>query len=147
MAAGLEDAAAGGQAALVTVVRAAGGIPVRVGPQGLEVLVVHRPQYDDWSFPKGKCEEGESDEGCALREVEEETGLVCALEDELPSTSYTDSRARPKRVRYWRLRVVAGDLGFVHEVDEARWVSAAEAEALLTYERDLDVLHALAEPA
>ena len=90
----------------MTVVRAAGGIPVRDGRDGLEVLVVHRPQYDDWSFPKGKCEEGETDEACALREVQEETGLVCALERELPSTAYHDSRGRQKRVRYWRLRVL-----------------------------------------
>jgi 8-oxo-dGTP diphosphatase len=131
----------------MTIVRAAGGVPVRDTPAGRRVLVVHRPQYDDWSFPKGKCEPGESDEACALREVAEETGLVCALEAELPSTSYRDSRARAKRVRYWRLRVIAGELDFAHEVDGARWVSAAEAEALLTYERDLAVLRALAEPA
>lgn len=106
------------------------------------MLVIHRPQYGDWSFPKGKCEPGESDEACAIREVEEETGLVCALEDELPSTSYTDSKGRPKRVRYWRLRVVGGELRFVHEADEARWVSAADAEALLSYDRDLAVLRA-----
>lgn len=127
----------------MTVVRAAGGVPVRDTPEGPLVLVVHRPQYDDWSFPKGKCEPGESDEACAIREVEEETGLVCALEDELPSTSYRDSQARPKRVRYWRLRVVSGELAFVHEVDEARWVSLAEAESLLSYERDVAVLRAL----
>ena len=60
--------------------------PSRSGDRGLEVLVVHRPAYGDWTFPKGKCERGESDEDCALREVEEETGLVCELEVELPST-------------------------------------------------------------
>ena len=126
----------------MSLVRAAGGVPVRETPDGLQVLLVHRPQYGDWSFPKGKCEPGESDETCAIREVEEETGLVCALEKELPSTSYTDSKDRPKRVRYWRLRIVGGELRFVHEADNARWVSAAEAEALLSYERDLAVLHA-----
>ena len=72
----------------MSVVRAAGGVPVRTEPSGLEVLVVHRSAYGDWTFPKGKCEPGESDEACALREVEEETGLRCALEDELPSTAY-----------------------------------------------------------
>ena len=80
------------------VVRAAGGVPVREGVDGLEVLVVHRPQYDDWSFPKGKCDLGESYEACAVREVEEETGLRCALEDSLPATSYHDSKGRRKRV-------------------------------------------------
>ena len=127
----------------MSVVRAAGGVPVRTGSDGLEVLVVHRPHYDDWTFPKGKCEPGESDEACALREVAEETGLVCVLEDELPATAYRDSRDRPKRVRYWRLRVVAGSLAFDHEVGSARWLSPGEAEELLTYDRDLDVLRAL----
>lgn len=129
----------------MSVVRAAGGVPIRPGRAGLEVLVVHRPQYDDWTFPKGKCDAGESDEACALREVEEETGLRCGLEDELPSTAYRDSRGRPKRVRYWRLRVVGGDLAFRHEVADARWVGLGEAAELLTYERDLEVLRALAE--
>ena len=131
----------------MTVVRAAGGVPARTTPDGLEVLVVHRPHYDDWSFPKGKCEPGESDEACAVREVAEETGLRCVLEAELPSTSYHDSRARAKRVRYWRLHVVDGSLVYAHEVDEARWVSAAEAASLLTYERDLDVLHGVVDAA
>lgn len=146
MATGVEGAAARGEAAGVSLIRAAGGIPVRDTPDGLRVLVIHRPQYGDWSFPKGKCEPGESDEACAVREVEEETGLVCALESELPSTSYTDSKGRPKRVRYWRLRTVEGELLFLHEADEGRWVSIAEAEALLSYERDLVVLQALVAP-
>ena len=131
----------------MTLVRAAGGIPVRHTEDGLQVLVIHRPQYDDWSFPKGKCEPGESDEACAVREVEEETGLVCALDDELPSTSYTDSKGRPKRVRYWRLRAVGGALHFLHEADEARWVTIAGAESLLSYERDLVPLRALVDRA
>jgi 8-oxo-dGTP pyrophosphatase MutT (NUDIX family) len=127
----------------VSVVRAAGGVPVRPGSDGIEVLVVHRASYGDWTFPKGKCEPGETDEECALREVAEETGLACALEEELPSTSYVDSHGRPKRVRYWRLRVTGGALSFDHEVDGGRWLSPAEAEALLTYERDLAVLRSL----
>jgi 8-oxo-dGTP pyrophosphatase MutT (NUDIX family)/ankyrin repeat protein len=140
----MEGAAPRCEAARMTTVRAAGGVPVRDTPEGRQVLVVHRPQYDDWTFPKGKCDPGESDEDCALREVAEETGLACVLEGELPSTSYTDSRARPKRVRYWRLRVVAGGLDFAHEVDDARWVSTAEAERILSYERDHVVLRAAA---
>ena len=118
---------------------------MREAPDGIEVLVVHRPKYRDWSFPKGKCDPGETDESCAVREVREETGLVCVLEHELPSTSYRDSSGRPKTVRYWRVRVARGTLDFAHEVDAARWVSPAEAERLLTYERDLAVLRAVSD--
>ena len=93
VAVGVEEAREDG------VVRAAGGIVARDG----RLLLVHRPKYDDWTFPKGKAEPGESDEACAVREVEEETGLRCELGAELPSTHYTDSRGRPKRVRWWRM--------------------------------------------
>jgi 8-oxo-dGTP pyrophosphatase MutT (NUDIX family) len=124
----------------VSVVRAAGGVVVRETGGREQVLVVHRPKYGDWTFPKGKCEPGESDEACALREVEEETGLVCELGGELAASEYRDGQGRPKRVRYWRMRAVDGGLAYRHEVDEARWVTASEAEALLTYERDLAVL-------
>jgi 8-oxo-dGTP diphosphatase len=117
----------------VTLVRAAGGVVVRNG----DVVLVHRPKYDDWTFPKGKAEAGESDEDCALREVAEETGLRCRLRDELPSTEYVDSRGRPKRVRWWRMDPVTDD-GFSpnDEVDEVRWVSTEEASRWLTYDRD-----------
>jgi 8-oxo-dGTP diphosphatase len=107
------------------------------------VLVVHRPQYDDWSLPKGKCRQGESDEDCARREVEEETGLLCELGDELPATVYRDAKGRMKRARYWSMMARAGELSFRHEVDAGRWLSIAEAKNLLTYERDTAVLAAL----
>jgi len=107
------------------------------------VLLVHRPQYDDWTFPKGKVEPGESDEECAVREVEEETGLLCALRRELESTSYLDAKKRPKTVRYWVMEVVAGSLRFEFEVDAASWVTLAEAEELLTYPRDVDLLRSV----
>jgi 8-oxo-dGTP diphosphatase len=117
----------------VTVVRAAGGVVVHNG----DVLLVHRPSYDDWTFPKGKADEGETDEACALREVAEETGLRCRLGDELPSTGYVDARGRPKRVRWWRMDLLA-DGGFSpnDEIDELRWATPEEAAKLLTYERD-----------
>ncbi|MDX6466081.1 MAG: 8-oxo-dGTP diphosphatase [Gaiellaceae bacterium] len=124
----------------VTVVRAAGGLVVRDGA----VVLVHRPRYDDWTFPKGKAHDGESDEECALREVHEETGLRCELGDELPSTEYVDSRGRPKRVRWWRMRPVADD-GFSpnDEVDEVRWAAPEDAASLISYDRDRIVLDAL----
>src|SRR6266576_4350467 len=91
------------------LVRAAGGVIVGPGrSRRAEILVVHRPKYDDWTFPKGKCDAGESDEACALREVEEETGLRCELQEELGRTSYRDARDRPKVVRYWRMRALDG---------------------------------------
>ena len=107
------------------------------------MLVVHRPRYEDWSFPKGKAEPGESDEECALREVREETGLVCELGEELPTTSYRDAAGRPKQVRYWRMDPTGGELEFEHEVDDARWLSVEDAAATLTYDRDRPLLEAL----
>ena len=122
------------------MISAAGGVVVRETDEGSEVLVVHRPRYDDWTFPKGKAEPGESDEDCALREVEEETGLRCELDRELPDTSYVDAHGRQKRVRYWLMRPVAGELRFLHEVDGAEWLSPEDAARRLSYPRDLGVL-------
>jgi 8-oxo-dGTP pyrophosphatase MutT (NUDIX family) len=122
------------------VVRAAGGVVARDGDVTPEVVLVHRPQYDDWTLPKGKAEAQESDEECALREVKEETGLVCELVEELDSSSYVDSSGRPKLVRYWLMRPVAGRLRPTGEVDEARWVPIDEAKAKLTYDRDVRIL-------
>jgi 8-oxo-dGTP diphosphatase len=123
----------------MTVVRAAGGVVVREGA----VLLVHRPKYDDWSFPKGKCGEGESDEVCALREVEEETGLRCELLEEVGETSYRDGKGRPKVVRYWRMRALAGDFVPHDEVDEISWVTPEAAAELLSWSRDLALLESL----
>lgn len=125
------------------MIRAAGGLVVRERDGEREVLVVHRRKYGDWTFPKGKAELGEADEACALREVEEETGLRCELEHELPSTEYLDAQGRPKRVRYWRMRPLGDRLELLHEVDEARWVSVPEARELLTHARDVGLLDAL----
>jgi len=111
------------------------------------VLLVHRPKYDDWSFPKGKAEQGESDEDCALREVEEETGLRCALERELPTTRYVDGRGRPKAVRYWAMHPLSGEFRPHEEVDEIRWLAPGAAAGYLTWERDLEVLRAFADGA
>jgi 8-oxo-dGTP pyrophosphatase MutT (NUDIX family) len=130
----------------VTEVRAAGGVVRRRGADGaIEIAVVHRPKYDDWSFPKGKLEDGEVDEDAALREVEEETGLRCRLEHELPSTHYRDSRGRAKIVRYWLMSAVSGTLAAANEVDDARFVPLEEARTLLSYARDVEVLDAVDE--
>jgi 8-oxo-dGTP diphosphatase len=129
-------------------VRAAGGIVSRRGgDDGIEVLLVHRPRYNDWTFPKGKLEPGETHEEAAVREVEEETGLRCELGRELPSTSYHDSKGRPKTVRYWAMRPLDGVFRPHREVDEIRWLSAAAAEELLTHHHDHDVLRVFAAGA
>lgn len=112
-----------------------------------EVLLVHRPKYDDWTFPKGKADPGETDEECALREVAEETGLRCALGKELASTSYVDGHGRPKTVRYWAMRPLGGEFTPHAEVDEIRWLAPAEAAEALTYERDRDLLESWAHEA
>jgi 8-oxo-(d)GTP phosphatase len=132
--------------ALTELVRAAGGVLRRMGPNGVEVLLVHRPRYDDWTFPKGKAKPGERDVETAVREVEEETGLTARLGVELPSTEYRDSRDRPKVVRYWTMQPESGSFEPHDEIDEIRWVPVAEAASALSYERDRDVLEALRPP-
>jgi 8-oxo-dGTP diphosphatase len=106
----------------------------------LEIVLVHRPAYDDWSFPKGKLDPDETETQAALREVEEETGLVCRLGPEIGTTRYRDSKRRPKTVRYWEMTPTAGTLAAANEVDDARWVPLGEAPGLLTYEHDRRLL-------
>jgi 8-oxo-dGTP pyrophosphatase MutT (NUDIX family) len=124
-------------------VRAAGGAVVRRGERGLDVLLVHRPRYDDWTLPKGKAEPGESDEDCARREVEEETGLRCTLGRELTTVRYTDRFGRPKYARYWEMEPIDGAFAPGDEVDEIRWVPLTDAASMLSYPRDADVLRML----
>ena len=108
------------------VVRAAGGLVWRRGADAeIEVALVHRSAYDDWTFPKGKLHDGESEQEAALREVEEETGLRCRLGEEVGVSSYRDSRGRPKTVRYWAMSPVAGSLAPTNEIDAAAWVRSA----------------------
>jgi 8-oxo-dGTP diphosphatase len=120
-------------------IRAAGGVVI----DGDRVALVHRPRHDDWTLPKGKLDPGEEWKAAALREVEEETGLRCALEEELPPVEYRVG-GQPKRVRWWRMRVVEdlGADGRDDEVDELRWATRAEAEALLSYDADRATLSA-----
>jgi 8-oxo-dGTP pyrophosphatase MutT (NUDIX family) len=129
-------------------VRAAGGVVTRVGDDGrLEVLLVHRRAYDDWTLPKGKAEPGETDEECARREVEEETGLRCRLGRELPTIRWRDRYDRPKVSRYWLLEIVEGSATAQNEIDAVEWLSVEGAIARLTYPRDAELLVALDEGA
>jgi 8-oxo-dGTP diphosphatase len=125
-------------------IEAAGGVVMRRGPEETEIVVVHRPRYDDWSFPKGKLDPGETFEEAALREVREETGLICRLGPELAFAHYDDNKGRPKLVRYWLMAVIE-DPGFEpnDEVDELRWLTPDEATELLTYSRDRSLVKTL----
>jgi 8-oxo-dGTP diphosphatase len=116
-------------------VKAAGGIVLRRDDAGVRVAVCHRPRYDDWSFPKGKLESGESWEQAALREVEEEIGLRCAIGAELPAAAYRVPAGR-KVVRYWLMDPQSGAFAPNEEVDEMRWLAPERAEGLLSYEHD-----------
>jgi 8-oxo-dGTP diphosphatase len=105
------------------------------------VLLVHRPKYDDWAFPKGKLEAGESWEEAAAREVEKETGLRCGVGEYLGSTQYP-VRDGMKEVRYFRMETDV-DPTADHEIDELRWATPDEARALLSYDYDRQLLDAL----
>ena len=122
------------------VVQAAGGLIVRRHYGELQIVVVHRPAQQDWSFPKGKLEPGETSELAALREVHEETGMVCRLLRFVGHTEYVDRKGRPKAVAYW---VMAADTGFFtpnEEVDELRWLNLEAASRLISYPRDKELV-------
>lgn len=125
------------------LVRAAGGIIFRNGRGSSKVAIIHRPGYDDWTFPKGKLDDGETLEETALREVEEETGFRCRLLRPLGCTSYVDRRGRDKVACYWVMEAVGGRFRPSSEVDELRWVSVDEALDTLTYSRDRALLRSL----
>jgi phosphohistidine phosphatase SixA/ADP-ribose pyrophosphatase YjhB (NUDIX family) len=125
---------------LTTEIRAAGGVVRRRGRRGPEFAIVHRPRYDDWTFPKGKAEPGESDEDNAEREVREETGLRCERGPEVATIAYDDHAGRPKTVRYWLMYPAGGAFAPNDEVDQLRWVDAPTATALLSYDHDRGVL-------
>jgi 8-oxo-dGTP diphosphatase len=123
-------------------VRAAGGVVWRRAGD-VELLLVHRPRYDDWSLPKGKRDPGETDEQCAVREVLEEAACACRLGVELLPNRYIDRKGRDKVVRWWTMTVVwERELVPNDEVDERRWLSAPHALALATYADDRDRIEA-----
>jgi 8-oxo-dGTP diphosphatase len=143
------EAGAQARAARVVVsgtVEAAGGIVARGSGDTLEILIVHRPRYGDWSLPKGKLEPGETFEQAAIREVAEETGWRCRLVRELDAVQYTDRRGRAKTVRYWTMIPVdQGEWQANDEIDAIRWIRAIDAERLLTYDADRHLVAAVVD--
>jgi 8-oxo-dGTP diphosphatase len=126
-----------------TLVRAAGGVILERGRDGDRVALVHRPRYDDWTYPKGKLDGDETLERGALREVEEETGYRCRLLRPLGCTAYVDERGRDKVACYWVMEPVEGRFRVSAEVDELRWLSVDDALGVLTYPDDRALLHSL----
>lgn len=127
-------------------VKAAGCVVWRNGSDGrIEIALAHRPQYDDWSLPKGKLENGEDWAVAALRETSEEIGQRGRLGPELPPVHYRDRKGRDKVVRYWLMK--GDDAAFTpnDEVDEVRWTPVEAARERLTYPVDRDTVAAAAE--
>ncbi|WP_328335503.1 MULTISPECIES: NUDIX hydrolase [unclassified Streptomyces] len=124
-------------------VRAAGCVLWRRAPAGgLEICLVHRPKYDDWSHPKGKLKPGEDPLAAALREVQEETGHDCAPGARLPTVRYR-ANGRPKEVSYWAAEATAGEFTPNSEVDRVLWLPLTAARARLTQQRDRELVDAL----
>jgi len=129
---------------MTDMIRAAGAVVWRGDETDPEVALVHRPKYDDWSFPKGKLKPGEHMIAGALREVREETGLDVVFGRSLPPSHYLKD-GRLKRVDYWAARASGpgGEIITVDEVDEVVWLPLNEARRRLTYEWDAGLLRAL----
>ena len=129
----------------MSAVPAAGTIPWRVRDGELQVALVHRPRYDDWSWPKGKLDKDEDWAAAAARETEEETGHTVRLGVPLPSSSYPfldrDGSMQTKEVHYWAAEVIGGNGKLVNEV---AWLGVGEAHARLHYARDRTQLRAVA---
>ncbi|WP_159451324.1 bifunctional NUDIX hydrolase/histidine phosphatase family protein [Demequina sp. NBRC 110054] len=133
---------------------AAGALVWRIHDDELEVLAVHRPRYNDWSWPKGKLDPGETLPACAIREIAEETGKQVVLGQPLPSLRYPIAGDKTKVVKYWAARVVSKDAHSVKarppvppvdktEIDRTAWLTIDEAHERITFTDDLRPLAAL----
>ena len=125
----------------VEVVTAAGGVICRNGGgHEVEVALIHRPDYDDWTLPKGRIDAGETPEQAAVREVEEETGLRCDVLRPAGCILYVDRRGRDKVVCYWVMRPRRGKFRPSPEVDRLRWLPLKQALKQLSYRHDQALL-------
>jgi len=119
---------------------AAGGVVVDLSRNKPRYLLIHRPRYDDWSLPKGKLNRAEKHRDAALREVKEETGLVCEVLAKLSPVNYITPNGRPKQVKYWLMEAMSGNFVRNDEVDAVTWVKRSQAMSLLTHVHDQAVL-------
>ncbi|MEX0913947.1 MAG: NUDIX hydrolase [Demequina sp.] len=133
---------------------AAGALVWRIRDDELQVLAVHRPRYDDWSWPKGKIDKGETLPQCAIREVAEETGKQITLGQPLPTLRYTIDSGKTKVVKYWAAQTTSSKAPCLtarpkvksapkHEIDKKRWLTVEEARKKITQKYDLKPLEAL----
>ncbi|MDT0438598.1 MULTISPECIES: NUDIX hydrolase [Streptomyces] len=133
-----------------TLVRAAGCVLWRrASGQQIELALVYRPRWADWSWPKGKLKRDETHEAAARREVLEETGHTCRLGAPLPAARYVDHQRRPKEVRYWVAEATGGTFTPNAEVSDLVWLTPEQARRRISRPRDRDLiataLHAIAE--
>ena len=124
-------------------VRAAGGIVWREVDHEVEILLIHRDRYGDWTLPKGKLDKGETDLEAGLREVREETGMVCKPGVPIGTMRYGLASGEIKRIHYWSMEIIGGSFAPNNEVDEIVWAKPAVAGRILTYQRDRDLVASL----
>lgn len=126
-------------------VAAAGAVLWRHEGDQLQVALVHRPKYDDWSWAKGKLDPGETWVQAAAREVLEETGFRPRLGIPLPRSVYTMQRGTLKEIRYWAAEVMGGTGELENEIDEVAWLTPAQAQLRFSYVRDALQLQAVVD--
>lgn len=134
-----------GDAAELPTIGASGMVLWRRQRAALHVLLVHRAKYDDWSWPKGKLDPGETWVQAAVREVSEETGLRGRVGVPLPDSSYPLRSGELKHVKYWAGEAIDGHGLLEHEIDEVAWLPVDKAHAKLSYTRDSIQLQAVVE--
>ena len=127
------------------LVRAAGGLVLRQGVRGIEVLLVHRPAYEDWSLPKGKFEPGEPEREAALREVAEERCLALPVRARGRHDGVRRFARPTEQVRYWAMVAPGQEPVAANEVDDVCWASPAEAAKRLDYAHDRNLLDGLGD--
>lgn len=122
------------------LIRAAGGVVIRpLANSRWEVACIYREARGDWTFPKGKLDQGETFEQAAVREVFEETGMRCETVRFIGTTNYTHRKGKPKIVAYYLMMAAPGEFIPNEEVDELVWLPLEEVATHLTWDRDREL--------